>query len=73
MSREKKTAAGAATNVKGTGKRCAPEYRREALRQLDSGRSQGEVAEEFGVTARTLGRRRLLAASVVTRRRRTIA
>ena len=66
MSREKKTAAGAATNVKGTGKRYAPEFRREALRQIDSGRSHAEVAEEFGVTVGTLGRWRLLAASVVT-------
>jgi transposase len=47
---------------KPNGKRYSAEYRREALRQIDSGRSQSEVAGELGVSIGTLQRWRLMAA-----------
>lgn len=48
--------------TKGSGKRYAPEFRREALRLLDSGKSPTEVASELGVALGTLQRWRMNAA-----------
>jgi transposase len=66
MATTKRTKPTAAPAAKSTGKRYAKEYRREALRQLDSGRSLGDVAVELDVSVGTLQRWRLLAASEVT-------
>jgi transposase len=66
MATAKKTRAAAAHAAKSTGNRYPKEYRREALRQLDSGRSLGDVAAEFNVSVGTLQRWRLMAASEVS-------
>jgi transposase len=58
----KKRGAAAEPPLKPNGKRYSAEYRREALRQIDSGRSQSEVAGELGVSIGTLQRWRLMAA-----------
>lgn len=57
-----KTRGAAAAAPKANGKRYSAEYRREALRQIDSGRSQSDVAGELGVSIGTLQRWRLMAA-----------
>lgn len=44
-----------------SGTRYTAEFRREALRMIDSGRSQTAVAEELGVALGTLQRWRMLA------------
>lgn len=46
---------------RGSGMRYTAEFRREALRLLDSGRPQGEVAQELNVTPGTLQRWRMKA------------
>ena len=49
------------TGRKGSGTRYTAEFRREALRLIDAGKSQADVAEELGVTVGSLQRWRLKA------------
>lgn len=49
------------TGRKGSGTRYTAEFRREALRLIDAGKSQTDVAEELGVTVGSLQRWRLKA------------
>lgn len=59
--------AGKRKSERGTGHRYTPEFRREALRLVDGGKSMTAVSEELGVSMGTLTQWRLKAAAGAAR------
>ena len=66
FTKEKSEAKKERVGRRGTGYRYSAEFRREALRMIDAGKSPTAVSKELGVSLGTLGQWRLKAEAVIS-------